>query len=378
MALDMTPSTLVDLKSMGWCYRRLLRPLFFLQDSEAAHNRVMRGLACAGRGRIFAGLLKAFYSSPGLPINCLGLNFPNPIGLAAGMDKAAIAIPIWPQLGFGFSELGGVTHHQQLGNESPRMFRAITENAIVNRMGFNNPGADSMAKTLATWRELGKWPTHPVGINLGKSKITPLNKAPEDYAFSFRLLQSHADFFVINVSSPNTPNLRQLQDKTALNEIIVALREVNTEKPLLVKVAPDLTDDAINDVIDLVGAHQLSGVVATNTTTTRPETSNAACKRTYNEIGGLSGAPLRARSTEVIRHIHKQTKGTLPIIGVGGISNTTDAWEKITAGATLLQLYTGLVYEGPGIAKAIVSGLSKRLEKEGMKSLMEAVGTANS
>ena len=378
MALDITPSTLVDLKPMGWCYRRLLRPLFFLQDSEAAHNRVMQRLACAGRGRIFADLLETFYSSPELPINCLGLNFPNPIGLAAGMDKAALALPIWPRLGFGFSELGGVTQQQQPGNESPRMFRAATENALVNRMGFNNPGADAMAKTLATWRARGKWPTHPVGINLGKSKITPLDKAPEDYAFSFRLLQNHADFFVINVSSPNTPNLRQLQNKTALNEIIVALREVNAEKPLLVKVAPDLTDGAIDDVIDLVTTRQLAGVIATNTTITRPVTDNAACKRTYNEIGGLSGAPLRARSTEVIRHIHKQTKGTLPIIGVGGIFNTTDAWEKITAGATLLQIYTGLVYEGPGIAKAIVSGLNKRLEREGMKSLMEAVGIANS
>ncbi len=359
---------------MGWCYRRLLRPLLFLQDSEAAHNRVLAGLAWAGRGRLLASLANVCYGAPEMSVECFGLHFPNPIGLAGGMDKVGVAVPMWPRLGFGFAELGGVTRHAQPGNEPPRMFRAVAEQALVNRMGFNNAGAEAMAATLAGWRARGQWPAHPVGINLGKSKTTPINEAQEDYAFSFRALKNHADFFVINVSSPNTPNLRELQDKTALDEIIAALREVNDSKPLLVKIAPDLSNDAIDDVLDLAATRKLAGIVATNTTIARPDSSNAICRSTYGETGGLSGAPLRTRSTEVIRHIHQQTKGSLPIIGVGGIFNADDAWEKITAGASLLQIYTGLVYEGPGIASTIVKGLKKRLNREGVDSLKEAVG----
>lgn len=360
---------------MGWCYRRLLRPLLFLQESEAAHNRALSGLAWVGRGRVLASLTESCYGAPELPVECFGLSFPNPVGLAAGMDKAGAAVPMWPRLGFGFTELGGVTQHAQPGNNSPRMFRAIADQALVNRMGFNNSGAEAMAKGLSNWRTRNLWPTHPVGINLGRSKTTPLEESSEDYAFSFRALQDHADFFVINVSSPNTPNLRELQNKAALNEIIAALREVNNNRPLLVKVAPDLTNDAIDDVLDLATSRQLAGIVATNTTITRPETNDAKCRRAYQEAGGLSGVPLRERSTEVIRHIHRQTCGKLPIIGVGGIFNADDAWGKITAGAGLLQVYSGLVYEGPGIVKAIVTGLRERLKKEGLACLSEAVGT---
>ncbi len=359
---------------MGWCYRRILRPLLFLQESETAHNRALSGLTWAGRGRVLSGLTESCCGAPELPVECFGLRFPNPVGLAAGMDKAGVAAPMWPKLGFGFSELGAVTQHAQPGNDPPRMFRAIADRALINRMGFNNCGAEAMAECLANWRARNQWPAHPVGINLGKTKITPLKKAPGDYAFSFRVLQNLADFFVINVSSPNTPNLRELQDKTALDEIITALCEVNTNKPLLIKVAPDLTDDAIDDVLDLVTSRQLAGIVATNTTVTRPETNDAKCHRTYKETGGLSGMPLCKRSTEVIRHIHRQTQGKLPIIGVGGIFDADDAWEKITAGASLLQIYSGLVYEGPGIAKAIVTGLRKRLNQKGLACLSEAVG----
>ena len=360
---------------MGWCYRRILRPLLFLQESEVAHNRALRGLAWAGRGRVLANLTGSFCGAPELPVECFGLRFPNPVGLAAGMDKAGTAVPMWPRLGFGFSELGGVTQHAQPGNDLPRMFRAIADRALVNRMGFNSCGAEAMAECLANWRTHNQWPAHPVGINLGKTKITPLKEAPGEYAFSFRVLQDLADFFVINVSSPNTPNLCKLQDKTALDEIITALREVNINKPLLVKIAPDLTNDAIDDVLDLATSRQLAGIVATNTTITRPETNDAKCRRAYQETGGLSGAPLRERSTEVIRYIHQQTRGKLPIIGVGGIFNADDAWEKITAGASLLQIYSGLIYEGPGIAKAIVTGLKKRLKQAGLACLDEAVGT---
>ena len=372
--LDSGPPALVDSCPMGWCYRRLLRPLLFLQDSERAHNRVLRGMAWVSRGTMTADLARSLYGAPAMPVECLGLHFPNPVGLAAGMDKAAAAAPLWQRLGFGFAELGGVTRHSQTGNDMPRMFRAVADHALVNRMGFNNPGAEAMAKTLANWRAAGRWPSHPIGINLGKSKVTPLEKAPEDYARSFRVLRKHAGFFVINVSSPNTPNLRQLQDKAALDEIISALREVDSEKPLLVKVAPDLTFNAIDDVLDLAVSRKLAGIVATNTTIARPETSHSACRKIYDETGGLSGAPLRERSTDVVRHIHRQTEGGLPVIGVGGVFNAADAWEKITAGASLIQVYTGLVYEGPSIAKDIVRGLRAFMARDGIDSVADAVG----
>jgi dihydroorotate dehydrogenase len=219
-----------------------------------------------------------------------------------------------------------------------------------------------------------------VGINLGKSKITPLGSAPEDYANSFRLLRDHADFFVVNVSSPNTPNLRQLQDKAALDEILSALNEVQrtmappNAKPILVKVAPDLSFDALDEILELVSRRKLAGIVATNTTITRPATRDERAKSVYAEGGGLSGRPLRSSSTEIIRHLYRQSRGRLPVIGVGGIFSADDAWEKITAGASLVQVYTGLVFEGPGIAKSIVQGLRTRLSQHGFTQLSEAVG----
>jgi dihydroorotate dehydrogenase len=293
------------------------------------------------------------------------------------------------------------------------MFRAIADGALINRMGFNNPGSEAVAQRLAAWRALGRWPRHPIGINLGKSKVTPLERAAEDYANSFRALWPHADFFVVNVSSPNTPNLRRLQDKAALDEILAALQAVNEAlgqtrggqgtknaaqasqwskvegqneaaaprggsgsraKPILVKVAPDLSFGALDEVLELVGPRQIAGLVATNTTIGRPDTTDAARRRIYAEAGGLSGRPLRARATEIIRHLHRQTRGKLPIVGVGGIFNADDAWEKITVGASLVQLYTGLVFEGPGVVRRIVAGLARRLAAEGLKDLRQAVG----
>ena len=299
-------------------------------------------------------MASALYFAPQKPIEVFGLKFPNPIGLAAGMDKFAVALPIWECLGFGFTELGGVTWRAQPGNEGKRMYRVVADRALINRMGFNNQGAEAMARTLQEWKGSGCWPKHPVGINLGKSKITPLEKAAEDYANSFRALREYADFFVVNVSSPNTPNLRQLQDKAALDEILVALQQINTSrKPILVKIAPDLSFEAIDEILQLARQRQLAGIVATNTTITRPQSSNPV----YAQTGGLSGAPLRQRSTEIIRHIHKQTSGKLPIIGVGGIFTGADAAEKFEAGATLLQIYTALVYEGPAVVKNIVREL---------------------
>jgi dihydroorotate dehydrogenase len=396
---------------MSWLYRTFARPLLFTQDPENVHNRMMRALAGVSERSLVCDLVEAFLGAPLLPVPAFGLRFPNPIGLAAGMDKHGEAVPAWAAMGFGFSELGGVTALAQPGNPAPRVFRVIPDQAIVNRMGFNNEGAAAMAERLAKWRAAGRWPNHPVGINLGKSKATALDRAAADYAHSFSLLRAHADFFVVNVSSPNTPNLRQLQDKAALDEILAALQTLNAPppvkvtvsqgvevkvlprtdsaappaaprvapegtpfRPILVKVAPDLSFQALDDILELVGPRLIAGLVATNTTITRPETRHPDLQRLYAEEGGLSGRPLRQRSTEVIRHLYRQTEGKVPIIGVGGIFSAGDAWEKILAGATLVQVYTGLVYEGPGLPRQIVKGLRELLLTAGCSKLEEAVG----
>jgi dihydroorotate dehydrogenase len=366
---------------MSWFYRRLVRPAFFQRDPEAVHTSTMTWLGRASRSSFCAEAMEAVCGAAALPVECFGLRFPNPVGLAAGMDKSAEAVPAWKALGFGHAELGAVTWHPQPGNPKPRIFRAPTAEAIINRMGFNNPGAEAVARELEHWRKIGRWPAHPIGINLGKSKITPLAEAPEDYASSFRTLWPYADFFVVNVSSPNTPNLRQLQDRSALNEILLALQDVNQHnakqrppKPILVKVAPDLTFEALDDILSLVTERRLAGLVATNTTITRPTATDPELQRIYAETGGLSGRPVRARSTEVIRHLFKQSQGKVPIIGVGGIFTVDDAWEKIVSGASLIQLYTGFIYEGPTLPKRIVAGLQERLTRRGLKKLSEAVG----
>jgi dihydroorotate dehydrogenase len=364
---------------VSWLYDGLIRPVLFAQDSEKIHDRTLSALGCVARSALLHRLAQSIYGAPELPVELFGLKFPNPVGLAAGMDKFGRAVPAWAALGFGFCELGGVTREAQPGNPAPRLFRAIKDGAIVNSMGFNNPGAEAMAAALAEWKRRGRWPNHPVGINLGKSKVTPLDKAAGDYAGSFRLLRPHADFFVVNVSSPNTPNLRQLQDKAALDQILAALQEINTgpaPSPILVKVAPDLSFEALDEILELALPRRLAGIVATNTTIGRPSTTDDALARVYAQPGGLSGRPLRQRSTEVIRHLYHQTKGALPIIGVGGIFDAADAWEKITAGASLLQIYTSLIYKGPGIVREIVAGLQTRLAQQGCTQLMQAVGSS--
>src|SRR5256884_296208 len=263
--------------AMSWFYRNVVRPVLFSLDSEEIHNRTLKTLGRVSRHEVFCDTLASFYRAPGMPVELFGLQFPNPVGLAAGMDKHAAAVPVWEALGFGFVELGGVTWHPQPGNPAPRMFRAVADEALINRLGFNNPGAEAIAAKLTEWRSLGFWPKHPVGINLGKSKITPLERAAEGYASSFRARLPHPDFFVVNVSSPNTPNLRQLQDKSALDEILSAIQEVNVAAsrqtaaeispasrkspalcrdaatPILVKVAPDLTFEALDEILELFG-----------------------------------------------------------------------------------------------------------------------------
>jgi dihydroorotate dehydrogenase len=389
---------------MGWLHRKILRPMLFAQDAERAHDLALEQLARVSRSKFACGIIGKIFGAQELPVESFGLKFPNPVGLAAGMDKFAAAVPVWEKLGFGFCELGGVTWHAQPGNPPPRMFRAAAAEAIVNRMGFNNPGAEGILEKIIEWRKLGRWPNHPVAINLGKSKITPLANAAEDYANSFRVLRPHFDFFVVNVSSPNTPDLWQLQDKSALDEILAALQEVNRKcsaesvagrsslgttseamdyglrttdyQPILVKIAPDLSFEAIDEILELVAPRQIAGIVATNTTISRPQTNNFNLQRIYAETGGLSGRPLCARSTEIIRHIFRQMRGQLPIIGVGGIFSADDAWEKITAGASLVQIYTGLVYEGPGLAKKIVTDLCEKMKVAGIRDLKEAIGAA--
>jgi dihydroorotate dehydrogenase len=364
---------------MSWFYRQVIRPVLFNYDSEEIHDRTLGTLAWLSRSRMGIEALSSFYGTTHLPVRLWGLHFPNPVGLAAGMDKQGAAVPAWAAFGFGFSELGGVTWQPQPGNTQPRMFRCVPDEALINRMGFNNAGAEALGERLRLWKASGLWPNHPVGINLGKSKMTPIEQASDDYAKSFRVLRDLADFFVVNVSSPNTPNLRQLQDRDALDRILATLQEINKcgptpAKPILVKVAPDLSLSALDEILELAGPRELAGIVATNTTVSRPLSANSDGAKIYAETGGLSGRPLRERSTEIIRHLYLESEGKVPIIGVGGIFNAQDAWEKITNGASLVQVYTGLVYEGPSIANEIASGMIDLLARSGLKHLSEAVG----
>ncbi|MBL6763416.1 MAG: quinone-dependent dihydroorotate dehydrogenase [Verrucomicrobiae bacterium] len=358
-------------------YEYCVRPVLFEQESEQIHERTLQILGKACKSPLLLDAMRSLLGEEALPTRLFGLDFPNPLGLAAGMDKHARAVPAWEAMGFGFCELGGVTWHDQPGNPQPRMFRAVADQALVNRMGFNNPGAATLSRRLAEWRVNGHWPKHPVGMNLGKSKITPLESAAEDYANSFKALRNYADFFVVNVSSPNTPNLRKLQGKEELDRILNRLYEANqgdTPRPILVKVAPDLTFEALDDIVSLHDSRKVAGFVATNTTIERPASDDPQCRDAYAETGGLSGSPLARRSTEVIRHLYRQTKGRAPIIGVGGIFNSDDAWEKILAGASLVQIYSSLVYRGPGVIQEIVSGLREKMAAHGLRRIQDAVG----
>ncbi|MEB3179682.1 MAG: quinone-dependent dihydroorotate dehydrogenase [Nostocaceae cyanobacterium] len=310
-----------------------------------------------------------------------GLNFSNPVGLAAGFDKDGTAALIWSSLGFGFAELGTVTYHPQPGNPRPRLFRLPADQAALNRMGFNNGGAAAMAERLTKDKQLCTL-SIPIGVNLGKSKVTSLADAGKDYLHSFKLLQNLGDYFVVNVSSPNTPGLRSLQDATLLAAILDTLQQDNnTHKPIFVKIAPDLEWEAIADIINLAKTYNLAGIIATNTTIRRDMLQTPVIWETgkppAEEAGGISGAPLRQRSTEVIRFIYQQTQGQVPIIGVGGIFTAEDAWEKITAGASLVQVYTGWIYEGPWMVRRILAGLLQKLEQHGLSSISEAVGMGN-
>ncbi len=315
-----------------------------------------------------------------------GLSFPNPIGLAAGFDKNGVASNVWPAFGFGFAELGTVTWHAQTGNPTPRLFRLPEDQAAINRMGFNNQGATQMAQVLAASRQkatalkaAGLYPI-PIGVNLGKSKITVLEAAAKDYRQSFEQLQAYADYLVVNVSSPNTPGLRSLQSVSQLEPILATLQQVNTAaKPLFLKIAPDLAQADIVSIVDLAQQHQLAGIIATNTTLQRDSLKTRQIRQTglppEAEAGGLSGAPVRDRATEIVQLIYQHTQGQLPIIGVGGVFTPQDAWEKLAAGASLVQVYTGWTYEGPWMVRRILSGLLQSLKAHGLEQIHDVVGS---
>lgn len=355
-------------------------------DPESAHRQMLQTLTNLESNRHSAWgnlaikqLEKSFcLQDPRLQQTLWGLDFSNPLGLAAGFDKDGTAAGIWSSFGFGFAELGAVTLHAQSGNPRPRMFRLPDDKAALNRMGANNLGAAVMADTLAQAAKRQAYKI-PLGINLCKSKIASLEDAAADYVGSFNYLQDVADYFVINVSSPNTPGLRSLQATAQLKPIIEGLQTANTQhKPILIKIAPDLEWADIKDILTLATDYHLSGVIATNTTIRRDILKTKVLQETgksiEDEAGGISGLPVKERATEVIRFIYRETEGNLPIIGVGGIFNAADAWEKIIAGASILQVYTGWIYEGPWMVKGVLSGLLDRLDQQGLDNISDAVG----
>jgi dihydroorotate dehydrogenase len=335
----------------------LLKPLLFRSEPERIHNQVMQGLEFSSQHPGLLRLIKRLcqVTDQQLERSCFGLTFPNPIGLAAGFDKNARAIPACLALGFGFVEIGSVTALAQEGNPKPRLFRLPEDEAIINRMGFNNDGADAVARRLETLLKSSGKPAAPLGINLGKSKVTPLEDAPKDYLYSLSALWPYGDYFVINVSSPNTPGLRQLQDKDKLEHLLATVQAFvqrqSTSKPVLLKIAPDLDFGQIDEILMLINHYELKGVIATNTTVAR-----VGLKNTLDEAGGLSGKPLRQRALEVLEHIQAQ-RPDLPIISVGGIATPADIRQRFAAGASLVQLYTSLIYQGPMLLRKLNKGL---------------------
>jgi dihydroorotate dehydrogenase len=335
----------------GGIYERLVRPLLFVLSPEAAHNVAIRNLRAASDWPAALHQLERFRPPP-KPTTVFGLRFPNPVGLAAGFDKNGVAVPAWAALGFGFIEIGTVTARPQPGNPKPRIFRYPAQEALINRLGFNNDGADVVAARLRALRDNGRWPAIPVGINLGKSKVTALEEAVDDYLYSFRLLAPLADYVVLNVSSPNTPGLRSLQEQDALKQLLDAVRSENerARKPVLLKIAPDLSGADLEQIIATSEQNGVSGIIATNTTL-----DHSAIPKSIDQTGGLSGRPLREKSTGFIGAIRAQSQ--LPIIASGGVSDAASAREKLAAGAQLIQVYTGYVYRGPGLLREIVEGL---------------------
>ncbi|MDB5228663.1 MAG: pyrD [Bacteroidota bacterium] len=358
---------------------KLIRWFLFLMDAEKAHHLTLRVMNVAVRFPFFKKLLQKLFVVDDIRLhrNVFGLTFPNPVGLAAGMDKNAESIDAFAAVGFGFIEIGTVTPAGQAGNDKPRLFRLIKDQAIINRMGFNNVGMAGVkgnilkssrftvhsSRTNTVNSELSSVNNIIIGGNIGKNKITSNENAVDDYLQCFDTLFDVVDYFVVNVSSPNTADLRQLQEREPLTKILTALQASNQlrakPKPILLKIAPDLTETQLDDIISIVFETKLSGIVATNTTILRDDLETDKNKIEMIGNGGLSGKPLSARSTEVIRYIHLKSGGKIPVIASGGIMTAEDAIEKLNAGATLVQLYTGFVYEGPALIKEINERLLK-------------------
>ena len=332
-------------------YELFVRPLLFSLDPETAHHVTVRLLGRAAHFDLALRALRLFQPTS-KPITLFGLTFPNAIGLAAGLDKNGVALPAWAALGFGFIEIGTVTAKAQPGNPKPRIFRLPEQQALINRLGFNNDGADAIAQRLAALRESGRWPAVPVGINIGKSRATPLEQATDDYLYSFRLLRDFADYITLNVSSPNTPGLRELQQPEKLSELLYAIgKEAGTApKPLVVKISPDLSGAELKAILAVCEENGVSGIIATNTTL-----DHSSIATQLDQAGGLSGAPLRDKSTALVREIN--ARSTIPVIASGGIFDAESAREKFQAGALLIQLYTGLVYRGPQLLREIMDRL---------------------
>ena len=334
-------------------YRSIARPLLFSLPPEWVHHASMNVLTRTPMAALIEPFARRDF--PSLERKLFGLTFPNPIGLAAGFDKNAEGVTTWPRLGFGFMELGTITPRPQPGNPRPRVFRLPPEQSLINRLGFPNVGADEVARRLEKIKGTSHWPRVPVGMNIGKNKDTSLEDAGKDYVACFRRTRELGDYFVVNVSSPNTPGLRQLQGGAFLDSILGPLRDEDPEgkHPLLIKIAPDLVEEDVVNIVAAVEKYRLAGIVATNTTIDK---TGMSCQ----EQGGLSGRPLTAKSTEIIRMVHRLSGGRVPIMGVGGIFNADDARAKFAAGASLLQLYTGFVYEGPLVVRKICAGLARK------------------
>lgn len=334
-------------------YQSLIKPLLFRFDPEKVHHFTFSAIKLFSAIPGVSSILRAIYvvHHPQLEREVFGLKFPNPVGLAAGFDKNAELYKQLSNFGFGFIEIGTLTPKGQSGNPKKRLFRLQEDQAIINRMGFNNDGVDAAVKRLKKNKNI------LIGGNIGKNKVTSNEKAVEDYVYCFHALFDHVDYFVVNVSSPNTPNLRALQDKEPLSHLLGTLKNLNNKKvipkPILLKIAPNLTDDQLLDIIDIVTTVKIDGVIATNTTLDRKGLQSLH----KEEAGGLSGKPLTHRSTAVIRFLVEKSKNAFPVIGVGGIHTPQDALEKLEAGASLVQLYTGFVYEGPGVVKRINQSL---------------------
>ena len=331
-------------------YRHVVRPLLFSLPPETAHHIALAALQLTSKIELMRSLLRRFQPSS-RPVSLFGLNFPHPVGLAAGFDKNGLALPAWAALGFAFIEIGTVTARPQPGNPKPRIFRYPNQKALINRLGFNNDGADIVANRLRRFHERGQWPDVPVGINIGKSKSTPLSEATADYLHSFRRLRNFADYVVLNISSPNTPDLRSLQEADALSALLNAIAEQNkANKPILIKLAPDLEPEKLEKIIAVSEQERVAGIIATNTTL-----DHTPIPSHLDQEGGMSGAPLQKKSTAIVRNIAART--SIPVIASGGIVDAESAREKIKAGAQLLQIYTGYIFRGPGLLREIVSAL---------------------